>query len=76
MRYPRNALILDASARREQVLSQDPRYAEHVKYLWLTADDGSNVKVYDQKRPVEYADYMPGMLYVSVYEVFPTKTTK
>lgn len=56
--------------------AKDPRYAEHVKYLWLTADDGSNVKVYDQKRPVEYADYMPGMLYVSVYEVFPTKTTK
>lgn len=46
-------------------------YAEHVKYLWLTADDGSNVKVYEQKRPVEYADYKSGMLYVSVYEVFP-----
>ena len=45
--------------------------AEHVKYLWLTADDGSDVKVYDQKRSVEYADYKPGMLYVSVYEVFP-----
>lgn len=28
-------------------------------------------KVYDQKRLVEYADYKPGMLYVSVYEVFP-----
>lgn len=55
---------------------ENPRYAEHVKYLWLTADDGSDVKVYEQKRPVEYADYKPGMLYVSVYEVFPTKTTK
>lgn len=51
--------------------AKDPRYAEHVKYLWLTADDGSNVKVYEQKRPVEYADYKSGMLYVSVYEVFP-----
>lgn len=50
---------------------EDPRYAEHVKYLWLTTDDGSDVKVYEQKRPVEYADYKPGMLYVSVYEVFP-----
>lgn len=50
---------------------EDPRYAEHVKYLWLTADDNSDVKVYDQKRLVEYADYKPGMLYVSVYEVFP-----
>lgn len=52
---------------------EDPRYAEHVKYLWLTADDDSDVKVYEQKRPVEYADYKPGMLYVSVYEVFPAK---
>lgn len=53
---------------------EDPRYAEHVKYLWLTADDSSDVKVYDQKRSVEYADYKPGMLYVSVYEVFPAET--
>lgn len=53
---------------------EDPRYAEHVKYLWLTADDDSDVKVYDQKRSVEYADYKPGMLYVSVYEVFPAET--
>lgn len=53
---------------------EDPRYAEHVKYLWLTADDNSDVKVYDQKRSVEYADYKPGMLYVSVYEVFPAET--
>ena len=56
--------------------AKDPRYAEHVKYLWLTADDGSDVKVYDQKRPVEYADYKPGLLYVSVYEVFPAETFK
>lgn len=55
---------------------EDPRYAEHVKYLWLTADDGSDVKVYEQKRPVEYADYKPGMLYVSVYEVFPAGADK
>lgn len=53
---------------------EDPRYAEHVKYLWLTADDDSDVKVYYQKRSVEYADYKPGMLYVSVYEVFPAET--
>ena len=53
---------------------EDPRYAEHIKYLWLTVNDGSDVKVYDQKRSVEYADYKPGMLYVSVYEVFPAET--
>lgn len=70
--YMRRLKIKEGQAYRVE----DPRYAEHVKYLWLTADDGSDVKVYEQKRPVEYADYMPGMLYVSVYEVFPTKTTK
>lgn len=53
---------------------EDPRYAEHIKYLWLTASDGSDVKVYEQKRPVGCADYKPGMLYVSVYEVFPAET--
>lgn len=37
----------------------------------VKASDGSDVKVYEQKRPVGYADYKPGMLYVSVYEVFP-----
>lgn len=50
---------------------EDPRYAEHVKYLWYTANDQSDAKVYLQKRAVEYADYKPGMIYVSVYEVFP-----
>lgn len=50
---------------------EDPRYAEHVKYLWYTANDRSDVKVYLQKRAVEYADYKPGMIYISVYEVFP-----
>ena len=50
---------------------EDPRYAEHVKYLWYTANDQSDIKVYLQKRAVEYADYKPGMIYVSVYEVFP-----
>lgn len=65
--YMRRLKIKEGQAYRVE----DPRYAEHVKYLWLTADDGSDVKVYDQKRPVEYADYKPGMLYVSVYEVFP-----
>ena len=40
----------------------------------VKVNDGSDVKVYDQKRSVEYADYKPGMLYVSVYEVFPAET--
>ena len=30
----------------------------------------------EQKRSAEYADYKPGMLYVSVYEVFPAEADK
>lgn len=41
--------------------------------VFVRKDTGNNT-VYDQKRSVEYADYKPGMLYVSVYEVFPAET--
>ena len=47
----------------------EPRYAEHVKYLWMTVPDDSNIKIYWQKKTVEYADYRPGMYYVSPFEI-------
>lgn len=47
----------------------DERYSKNVKYIWLTINDGSNVKIYRQKKGVTYADYKPGMFYVSVHEV-------
>ncbi len=40
----------------------------HCKYSWLTAKDNSNIKIYFQKAMVDYADYIPGMYYVSPYE--------
>lgn len=48
----------------------EERYRNNVKYNWLTIGDGSNCKIYEQLRPVKYADYKPGMYYVSVYEAF------
>ena len=51
----------------------DPRYAEHVKYLWLTTKDKSDCKIYYQKKTVDYADYKIGMYYISPYEVWTTK---
>lgn len=47
----------------------DERYSKNVKYIWLTIDDGSDIKIYKQKKPVSYADYKPGKFYVSVHEV-------
>lgn len=59
-------------------------------YEWLVVKDGSNVKVYDQKKDVKnipytpkggyreyrkegYADYKPGMIYVSPWELQLTR---
>ena len=47
----------------------DDRFAEHVKYLWLTAKDASDCKIYLQKKTVDYADYKPHMYYISPYEL-------
>lgn len=51
---------------------QEYRYEERYKtckYYWLTAKDNSNVKIYQQKGTVSYADYLVGKFYVSPYEV-------
>lgn len=52
---------------------QDERFTRNVKYVWLTAKDRSYCKIYLQKKTVDYADYVPGMYYISVYEVYKNK---
>lgn len=52
----------------------EPRYS-NVKYIWLTIDDGSQIKVYYQKNTVSYADYKPQYYYISVYEAYPAIIT-
>lgn len=47
----------------------DDKYKKNIKYIWLTINDGSDVKIYLQKRKVSYADYKPKKYYVSVHEV-------
>ena len=47
----------------------DEKYKKTVKYIWYTINDGSNIKIYKQTRPVSYADYEPRMFYISVHEV-------
>lgn len=48
----------------------EPHY-NNVKYIWLTINDDSQIKIYYQKNTVSYADYKPQKYYVSVYEVYP-----
>lgn len=45
----------------------DARYS-NVKYSWLTTKDNSDVKIYFQKKEVDYADYVPGRYYISPYD--------
>ena len=47
----------------------DPRYASRVKYYWMTVNDNSHVKLYQQMRPVTYADYRANRWYISPFEV-------
>lgn len=42
------------------------KYRKNVKYICLTVDDGSGIRIRYQKRPVLYADYLPGKYYVDV----------
>jgi len=47
----------------------DAHYADHVKYHWYTCRRDQEVKLYYQIKAVTYADYLPGMWYVSPYHV-------
>lgn len=42
-----------------------PKYKDKVFYFEFRSDDPSNVMVYFQRRYVGYADYKPGLFYVS-----------
>ena len=46
----------------------DEKYKNNVKYIWLTINDDSDVKIYLQKKKVSYADYKPNKYYVSIFE--------
>ena len=36
-----------------------------VKYIWMQSKDASQIKIYEQKRRVSYADYKPGLYYIA-----------
>ena len=51
----------------------DKRYSINIKYHWYTTKDDSDAKLYFQQKGVSYADYKPGMWYISPYEVLDVK---
>lgn len=56
--------------RGQEYRMSDERFSVNIKYLWLTTKDRSDCKIYFQKKKVSYADYLPGMYYISPYEVY------
>lgn len=46
-----------------------------VKYLWLQTNDEEKTKVYHQQDTVIYADYVPGMFYISPDDIAPKDST-
>jgi len=60
------------SNRQDYHVPKKERFRLHTnipKYEWWSIDDGSEIKIYKQKRGVAYADYLPNKYYVSVYDV-------
>jgi len=47
-----------------------PRMRDRVDYLEFRTNDEANVKICEQKRTVNYADYREGMLYASPFDLF------
>ena len=54
---------------KDQQYRKLPEWKCRVKYIWYTAQDSSNIKIYWQLRTVSYADYKTKMFYVSPYEI-------
>ena len=46
----------------------NPRYSKNVKYIWMTILDGSNIKIYKQKKKVAYTNYKNRMYYITPHE--------
>lgn len=47
----------------------DDKYRDNVKYIWLTSNDDSDMKIYFQKKTVVYADYQINKFYISPFEI-------
>ena len=51
----------------------EPGY-ENVKYHWYCLYKNRDIKIYYQKHPVDYADYKPGMFYISPLELIVVRS--
>lgn len=65
---PSNFITKPIVKKGQEFRINNPKFP-HIKYWWYTIDDGSNIKIYYQRKTVKYADYKENLCYISVYEV-------
>jgi len=46
------------------------------KYWWMESFDIDSIKIYEQIKTVKYADYKPGMFYISPVDLYDNKGNK
>jgi len=54
----------------EQKHRKEHPWKDRVYYVEWRTKDASRVKVYEQSRPVDYADYKVGLFYISPFDLF------
>lgn len=64
--FSKEHIMLDLVIKKGQEFRHNDNFKG--KYLWYTSED-DDCKIYFQLRKVAYADYKPGMYYISPYEV-------
>ncbi|MDA8139782.1 MAG: hypothetical protein M0036_14120 [Desulfobacteraceae bacterium] len=52
-----------------------PHYAKRIFYIEFRSADKGNVKIYHQIRAVDYADYRPGLFYISPFDLLCNRQT-
>jgi hypothetical protein len=67
---PQDKMMIDVlrGAPGQEFRYLDEKYKDKVKYNHLTCIEDTSIKIYYQKKTVNYADYKPGFFYVSPYE--------
>lgn len=67
--FSHDDLLVELEVMKGKEYKRTSDYAKKVKYFDMNPIGYPKVLVYDQQRGVKYADYRPGMLYVSPYDL-------
>jgi len=62
---------INRSAIRDRFSRNNPR--PYQKYWWMESFDIDRIKIYEQIRTVKYADYKPGLFYISPEDLYNNK---